>query len=62
MTMEAVSRALGVPSVTLKGWLDASQLVPVRVVEDPAIKVRLVLGRGHVDLTVAELGSLVWGG
>ena len=58
--MEAVGRSLGVPTVTLRGWMDAYALVPVTVVEQPVAKVRLVLGRGHVDLTWVELGTLIW--
>jgi len=62
MTMNAVCRALGVPAVTVNGWLDATALVPVTVVHNqPPVTVRLVVGRGHVDLTAADLGVLLWG-
>jgi hypothetical protein len=54
-----VCRGLGIPEVTLKAWGRTRELVPVVVVENQLEGVRLMVGGGHADLTVAQLADLL---
>lgn len=59
MRLETACRSLGVPSITLKRWMRGhAALVPVEVVT-PVELVRLHVGHGHVDISVAQLAVLL---
>ena len=56
-----VYRRLGISEPTLRSWLKESALRQVEIIPDPSPSLRLVVGRGFVDLSPDQLAGLLWG-
>ena len=59
MRLAEVSQRLGVPEVTLKAWHRRRALVPVEIVEDRPVSVRVHLGGGHADLSIDQFAAVL---
>ena len=50
---------LGISPVSLSTWTAAARFDAVDIIEDRAARVRIFIGKGHADLTLAELAQLL---